>query len=239
MNSRRLRFFLARALHKTLSPVVPARMKLPFRFRLRIMEGSVENELLYLDRICPRGAAAIDAGANEGLFSLALSKRFASVHAFEINDALTANLAAFNPGNIHIVHTGLSSREGEATLFIPVSCGIPLTGWGSLLPGNCPEASGHIEKNVTLRPLDSFGLRSVAFMKIDVEGHELELLAGAQETLRRERPTVLIEVKEQTEAEVARFFERLNYRRETLEALAGIAGSPENRIFVPASPSHA
>ena len=50
--------------------------------------------------------------------------------------------------------------------------------------------------DVELRTLDSYGLEDVAFIKIDVEGHEEAVLAGAGETLSRSKPVLLIEIEE-------------------------------------------
>jgi hypothetical protein len=47
-----------------------------------------------------------------------------------------------------------------------------------------------------LRTLDSYALEDVGFVKIDVEGHELAALRGAEQTLRRCRPLVLVEVED-------------------------------------------
>ena len=44
-----------------------------------------------------------------------------------------------------------------------------------------------------LRSLDSFGFERVAAIKIDVEGFENEVLAGATETIRRNRPAIVVE----------------------------------------------
>ncbi len=44
--------------------------------------------------------------------------------------------------------------------------------------------------------LDSFDFSNVGFIKIDVEGHEASVIAGATETLRRERPTLLVEINQ-------------------------------------------
>ena len=46
---------------------------------------------------------------------------------------------------------------------------------------------------VPTRTLDSFGLSDVGFLKIDVEGHELALLAGARRTIESSRPVVFVE----------------------------------------------
>ena len=45
-----------------------------------------------------------------------------------------------------------------------------------------------------LRPLDSFGFRNVSLLKIDVEGFEDEVLAGAERLIRESRPVILLEI---------------------------------------------
>ncbi len=60
-------------------------------------------------------------------------------------------------------------------------------------------SAGHTESGarpieVPLRPLDDYGLEGVRFIKIDVEGHEFEVLLGAEETLARCAPTLLVEI---------------------------------------------
>lgn len=45
-----------------------------------------------------------------------------------------------------------------------------------------------------LRSLDSFGFERVSLLKIDVEHYEDEVLAGAVETIRRNRPVILVEI---------------------------------------------
>ncbi len=47
---------------------------------------------------------------------------------------------------------------------------------------------------VEIRTLDSFGFERVSLLKIDVEGYENEVLDGATETIRRNRPVILIEI---------------------------------------------
>lgn len=176
---------------------------------------------------------AIDIGANYGLYAYRMSKIFSEVHAFEINDELTNDLARYNRGNISIHHVGLSSKPGEATLYIPLLDGFPLTGWASLTPGNFPDATGSITKTVKLETLDNFRLKRVSFIKIDVEGHELQVLEGATQTLIDNRPVVLIEIKEPNRASVFRFFSDLNYIERRLDELIGTSRSPENHLFVP------
>lgn len=46
-----------------------------------------------------------------------------------------------------------------------------------------------------LRTIDSFGFRNVSLIKMDVEGYEDAVLAGAKETIQRERPVLLVEIQ--------------------------------------------
>ncbi len=49
---------------------------------------------------------------------------------------------------------------------------------------------------VNLKTLDEYKFHPVGFVKIDVEGHEPSVLAGAKETIERERPTLLMEIEQ-------------------------------------------
>ena len=53
---------------------------------------------------------------------------------------------------------------------------------------------GHGGDRVELRTLDSFGIENVSLLKIDVEGFEDAVLAGAAQTIRASRPVILIEI---------------------------------------------
>ena len=228
-----LREFWWRTGRKLIYPVVPRRSRLPVIYWLNLFGGFVEPELRHLEKFCPERDIAIDVGVHIGLFSYRLSRLFRKIYAFEINDELLDDLRAYNPGNIEIIGTGLSSSEGEAIFYIPVEKSFPLTGWGSLAPDNYPQADSHLTKVVRVRPLDSFSLQDVSFIKIDVEGHEADVLRGALNTIATNQPVLLVEVKEHNRDSVSSFFRNLSYVETSLERICGIAGSAENRIFLP------
>jgi FkbM family methyltransferase len=207
---------------------------LPFEYWLSRVRGSIEPELRYLHLFCPHQGCAVDVGAHRGHYAYRLSQLARSVVAFEINPELLVDLEAYNPGNLRIVPVGLSSTTAELPLFIPIRDDRPLTGWASLNPANLPGASSYLTRLARVTTLDSFDLDHVTFVKIDVEGHELEVLRGAEKTLARWRPMLLVEVKSQNSAAVEEFLTNKGYLRRNLQDLIGVAGSPENAIFVAA-----
>jgi FkbM family methyltransferase len=221
------------ASRRLVRPFLPACWRLPYTYWESILVGSCEPELRHLPSFCRPGEAAIDVGANQGFYTYALSRLFKKVYAFEINKDVTVDLVNYRGNNIEIVHCGLSSSRAETTLYVPVERGIPFTGYGSLDPDNLPETSELHKTSVRVKPLDEFALQDISFMKIDIEGHEVEALKGSSRTIERWRPTILLEVKEKNIAEVDLYFSRRQYDAFTLQDLIGLQGSTENVIYLP------
>jgi hypothetical protein len=92
--------------------------------------------------------------------------------------------------------------------------------------------------DVDIRTLDGFGLVDLRFIKADVEGNEREVLDGAQTTIARDRPTILLELLSGTHADpaasTAAICECFGYdafivqRGETIAALPAIAALGKN-----------
>ncbi|MGH7887935.1 MAG: FkbM family methyltransferase [Candidatus Binatia bacterium] len=224
---------VARAVRKSLPSLMPARWRLPLEYYLYRSSAHCEPELKWLESICPRREVAIDIGANIGVYSYKMAQLFPQVYAFEINPDLIGPLEAYGSKRISVIAKGLSAHAASATLHIPVVNRIPLTGWASLHVGNCPDTNEHLDKAVEVATLDSYNLRVASLIKIDVEGHELDVLAGAERTLAECRPVIIAEVKDKNRVAVENLLARLNYRQRTLDALVGVPGSKENFIFLP------
>jgi FkbM family methyltransferase len=126
---------------------------------------------------------ALDVGAHIGLTALVLAERFTTVHAFEPVrenfNCLVDNLGSKE--HVHLYNTALGAENGKK--------------YEMRLPekGNSGcwflEDTGRRET----RTLDSFGFDSVDFIKLDVEGSEGFVLAGAVRLLKRCLPTILFE----------------------------------------------
>jgi FkbM family methyltransferase len=192
-----------------------------------------EPEVSVIRHLIGKGGTAVDVGANVGFYTHALAHHFDVVHAFEPNETLIGPMMNWRHPAVHLHLVGLSSHPGTATLYVPVISGVTLSGWASLNPKWVPNAESMVRKQIKLRCMDAYNLTDVRFIKVDVEGCELDVLQGAMETIRRSRPVLLIETVGKTRTEVMSLLSRIGYRHEELQRVIGVRGSPQNMLFVP------
>jgi FkbM family methyltransferase len=132
---------------------------------------------------------AVDVGANRGLYSAELLKRFprCRVHAFEPSPRNTAILREQFVANAQLVvhEVALSSSTGRTILWTDR----PGSGLGSLVRRRIEHFGiemNHSDDVATVR-FDEFAkahaIQRVDWMKLDVEGHELAVLEGMGEML--------------------------------------------------------
>jgi FkbM family methyltransferase len=138
-------------------------------------------------------ACAVDIGAHIGLFSRRFAARFDEVFAFEPVPELQECLWANAPANVRLMPFALADVCGAAS-FRYMTRG---NSGGSFL-----EAHGVTESKlkgkqvlVEVRTLDSFELDRVGLIKVDVQGADYQALLGAQQTIARCRPVLLVEEK--------------------------------------------
>lgn len=172
--------------------LVPPGLDIRRRVARELRKGEPEFGLVPF--LCAGDKDAIDIGANRGVYTWWMARSVQHVHAFEPNPKMLGMLNRVLPRNATSYGVGLSDHEGEAGLFIPQRRKGYSNQGGSLSTRKAD--SPHGEVTVTTRTLDSYELRNIGFIKIDVEGFEAPVLAGARETLRRERPNMLIELEE-------------------------------------------
>ena len=214
--------------------MVPPRLGLKCLVTLDTAQGNVEPDILHLPKAMPRKRVAVDIGANNGATSLLLAREFARVHSFEANPDLAERARKAVPANVSLQATALSNKSGTAELRIPVTNGIALDGWASLQRPQVGDESDWRRVRVESRTLDSFAFDEVDLIKIDVEGHELAVLAGANETISRNRPWLIVEVWDESRSEVISAMAALGYQPRALRDICGIEGAPNNLIFLPA-----
>lgn len=183
--------------------------------------GVREPEISFVPWLASSAKIAVDVGANFGLWTWHLQEQYGHCHAFEPIPRLCEVLRqAFRhrPCRVSVHAVALSDRHDRVRLRIPrLAIGRSTIDPYNVLEGVSQGNSDILEIDVECRPLDSYLLQDVGFMKIDVEGHELEVLRGACDTIARCLPSLLVETEERhrpgTVAAVWEYLRAFDYRR--------------------------
>ncbi len=128
---------------------------------------------------------AVDVGAHIGMWAYWLARDFLNVDAFEPvpehRECFHKNVTA---DHVHLHYCALGALPGKVFLknFTPDASGDTGISADDGIPAD-------------MRRLDDFGMNDVSFIKIDCEGYELHVLKGAEDTLRRCKPCVIVEQK--------------------------------------------
>lgn len=175
-----------------------------------------EVELHLLEFLCRGDADAIDVGANDGSYVHYMRRYSRHVFAYEPMPGLADALRRKFPRDVTIEGIALSDKAGTAELRMPVVDGVVVTGCSTVSPDASATYPGYQGIAVPMDRLDNVYRGHAAIIKIDVEGHELSVLDGAVETIRRCRPRVLVELLETLAPgcieEARAYFDRLGYR---------------------------
>jgi FkbM family methyltransferase len=165
-------------------------------YRRRIAEEtrSGEPELAVLAKLLPRGGTAVDVGANQGLFSYALSGIADRVVAFEPNPDYAFFARWMLRGRAEVHQLALSDVSSRGTLYVPLSDRGMVLHFAGNLKQTHSQFRNMTTYDVEIRRLDELGLAGVRFIKVDVEGSEREVLDGARATIARDRPIILLEL---------------------------------------------
>jgi FkbM family methyltransferase len=160
------------------------------------------------------GRRFIDVGANWGSYTVLLGPRFDRVDAFEplARRAAALQYYASSSGCAVDVHAcALSDRNAGVPFLAPENEIVDLSGSARVVESAHPAAI-----TIGARTLDSFSFDDIDFVRIGVDGHERSVIAGASATLRKCRPTLLVEMEQrhfdEPLGERIEFIERFGYR---------------------------
>jgi len=151
----------------------------------------------------PSGSV-LDIGANLGTFCVPLARKIPNLefHAFEpqriINYQLCANVVINSLENVYTYEFALSNKEGDVKLAMPDYTAETNIGAFSIdkeVRENEYECSTvNTTDKIQLLPLDLLAFSNVKLIKLDVEGHELEVLQGGLETIKANNyPPIIFE----------------------------------------------
>ena len=187
---------------------------------VRSIKSGYEKEIKILPKLIKQGTDTIDVGVYRGVYSYELSRLSNHLHAFEANpiiyEYLQKNLTKIIE-NITLYNYALSDNEGIASLRVPIR---RKTIFQSQFEEKYHAGLGTIHEANIFNKFDKFDVKTVkldnfkfsnkiSFMKIDVEGHELKVIDGAKETIKKHKPNLLIEIEEQHSKE--KLSESINY----------------------------
>jgi FkbM family methyltransferase len=170
-----------------------------------------EIELRLLPYLCDPQRLAVDVGAFSGTYTIGMHFHAGRVIAVEPQPRQAAALRRAMPAGVQIVEAALSDSAKDAWLEMNTVEG------GSMsqvsLTGRVED--GRVAWRIKLVRLDDIANEAVGFVKIDAEGHEVEVLSGALETIRRSRPALVIEAEERLQHQavdkVRRILEPFDY----------------------------
>lgn len=156
-----------------------------------------------LKRLCDPRRASIDVGAHSGAYTYFLSKYSAHCYAFEPKPVLAARLRKRFP-SVEVWATAVSDRVGSAVLRTPLKGDLADLNRSTVEPPSVNRLEGAFTgiENIAVETvrLDDVIRRPVGMLKIDVEGHELAVLAGCSKILLRDRPNLIVELEERHHA---------------------------------------
>ena len=167
-----------------------------------------------LEKYYVKGTEILDIGANIGYNTLMFSD-YGPVASFEpvYHEIITHNARQNAIRNrINIYPCALSNETKLTEIFIPSK------GCQSNTHINYGGTSFHLKDDmkgdsikVKCERLDDIYDGKPSIIKIDVEEHELQVLEGAKETIKKHMPTILIEIHDFETSPVAKFLESLGY----------------------------
>ena len=153
---------------------------------------------------------AIDCGACYGFWTYLLYPYFKKIYAFELVNVhrlcFLKNMSSFKIKNFELFPCGLGHKNfksfvGNEKRFIDKF------GYAAFNAHVVEDKNG--QENI--RTLDSFNLKNISFIKIDVEGYELNLLKGAEETIEKNKPVIFIEKTITKYDDIKYFLNNYNY----------------------------
>ena len=173
----------------------------------RAIKNNYEKELSIIKNFKDKNKDAIDVGVYRGIYSYELGKEFKHVHSFEPNPLLypflKKNLTKIIR-NMTLYNYAASDSTGEIELKIPVrNKSIFKTNYEELY--QLGAATIHSENKIKdfnsikvkkIKLDDILGDKSISFIKIDVEGHEREVIIGSKRIITTNKPNLLVEIEE-------------------------------------------
>lgn len=187
-----------------------------------------EPELRGLSAIVGPGDSVIDVGAAHGMYTLPLAHLVGPtgrVDSFEPHPRQQRTLRTLRrligAKQIRVNPSAVGPLSGERTMRLPLKFGFPIYGHAHVTEGAAPPRTGGRTRQwrTAITSIDAWvannSIRRVSFIKVDVEGFEPQVVAGAAATIDSDRPSMLLEIEDR---HLARYGQNANgFARSILE----------------------
>lgn len=201
--------------------LLPKKLYLHFsaakKYKKAHQKGEVELRLLPF--LVDPEKLSIDVGANKGLYTYYLAKLSRNVIAFEANPELCRFLKGAVAKNVTVINKGLSDCSSLKELHTPIIKNRSSFNTSTLEPAHVSNKTCR-KQIIETADLDSYEFENIGFIKIDVEGHEMKVLKGAEKSIARSKPAIQIEILADKsgieDQEVVRFLKAAGYEMLTL-----------------------
>ena len=171
-----------------------------FIYRSALANGSHEPHFdQIVEQLVGDDAVVLDVGANIGTHSIRLSRKVCrgTVHAFEpqslVFSILQKNLQLHRCDNVRPYRFAVAELDNAVLAMEPFSFSAKAINNGGLRVDRRGGGAGDL---VLSQRLDSFAFPRVDFIKMDIQGSEVDALRGAVDLLRRTRPVLYVEIEE-------------------------------------------
>ena len=167
-----------------------------------IQSKNIENELLLVQYFLQKDSVFIDVGANLGQYLYVAEQLVPAdnIYGFEPHPKLAQRLRNLFPG-VHIHQDALSNSSGKTQFKIPFFKDREIHTRGTLKTEHRETDETYsklIDVNITT--LNAFAsvnqLNTIGLIKIDVEGAEFDVVAGANELIAQQQPVLIIEIEQ-------------------------------------------
>lgn len=164
--------------------------------------GAYEREELALLEKYIKGTV-IDIGANTGHHSLYFSRFADRVYSFEpykkVFDVLNKRLTDNKVANVQAFNFGLGNKDEFLDFYAPFNNN---EGVGSFIPDGRKTKVGTLEIKRGDSFLSANVKEKIGFIKIDVEGFEIEVLEGLSDTISKHRPVLFVEMSPESQKRI-------------------------------------
>lgn len=195
------------------------------------IEPELEN-ILGIAKLLPEGCVVVDAGANVGLVAIPLAQSILPkngvVHAFEpqrmMAYALCGAVALNDLENVFVHNNALGASSGSISLTTP-DYDTPQD-FGTFELG---QSSNKAADEIEMIQIDEMELARLDFLKIDVEGMEIEVLKGARQSIKEWQPWCWIEHWKLSIDDLKEQFDELDYEFYLMDPLNMLC-APKTRL---------